>query len=58
MLIVKDNGKGLKEPAVKTDSLGMDIIDGLAEQLDATYNFENQSGVVFTLRFNLMKSED
>ena len=58
VLIVKDNGKGLKEPAVKTDSLGMDIIDGLAEQLDATYNFENQSGVVFTLRFNLMKSED
>lgn len=58
VLIIKDNGKGLKKPISKSDSLGMDIINGLAEQLDATYNFENQAGAIFTLRFNLIKSDD
>ncbi len=53
ILKIEDNGKGFKEPTVKSDSLGMDIINGLAEQLDATINFESKTGTLFTLCFNL-----
>lgn len=48
---VKDNGLGFDYDAPKADSLGIEIIKGLAEQIDAEYSFESSDGTVFTLSF-------
>ncbi len=52
-LIISDNGKGFKEDEVKTDSLGVEIVSGLAEQLGGKYKFKSEvdKGTIFSLTF-------
>lgn len=51
-LKVKDNGPGFDIEAVSKDSLGLEIIRSLSEQLDAKYSFSNNNGSVFEMSFN------
>lgn len=53
-LEIKDNGTGLSDGCKeKGETLGRIIIDELAKQLDALYEYKSQEeGTVFTLRFN------
>lgn len=47
-----DNGMGIIEFTQNDDSLGMSLIRGLSEQLDANYNFYNRNGLHFELSFS------
>jgi two-component sensor histidine kinase len=50
-LTISDNGKGFKAQIGKINSLGLDIIDGLAEKLNAVYTYGKgeTEGTVFNL---------
>ena len=51
-LVVSDNGIGFnKEVDQKPESLGMELIDALVEQLDATCVLENENGAKYTICF-------
>lgn len=51
-LSISDNGIGF-DCSKKYDSLGMEIINGLADQLDATYTYCGKQGAKFNLDFRL-----
>jgi two-component sensor histidine kinase len=55
-IIMSDNGPGFAndEKPIK-DSLGITLIELLCGQLEASYSFKNQNGLVFTANFNLPK---
>ena len=57
MLSIKDNGKGFNETSIKEDSLGIEIIKGLVEQLNGQFNFINHCGTVFSLSFEATKKD-
>jgi two-component sensor histidine kinase len=46
-----DNGPGFTPLQFKSDSLGLDLIRSLAEQIDAVYNMQHLSGSVFEMQF-------
>ncbi|MCH2228705.1 MAG: hypothetical protein MK105_00065 [Crocinitomicaceae bacterium] len=49
-LNIRDNGCGFHQEN-QTDGLGLEILSGLAEQIDAKYNFDNiENGVSFNLQ--------
>ncbi len=48
---VNDNGVGLPEDYKQKQSLGVTVIESLSEQLDGTYNFSNNNGTCFELKF-------
>jgi two-component sensor histidine kinase len=48
---VKDNGSGIPDLNLKTNTLGMDLITSLSEQLDGVYSFKNDNGLLFELSF-------
>ncbi|MEX0771518.1 MAG: chemotaxis protein CheB [Balneolales bacterium] len=52
-LIVEDNGIGLPKAvsAKKGESLGMNLINGLAKQLNSTIKIDRNKGTKFTLQF-------
>ena len=51
-LMVKDNGPGMPQSGgAGKDSLGMELIRSLSEQLDGEYSFENNKGLIFNLKF-------
>lgn len=52
-LMVRDNGKGMSAEQDQEDneSLGMMLIESLTQQIDGTYEFANNDGVSFVLRF-------
>ncbi|HEY1041058.1 MAG TPA: sensor histidine kinase [Bacteroidia bacterium] len=51
-LTVKDNGPGMPQSGgAGKDSLGMELIRSLSEQLDGKYSFENNKGLIFNLKF-------
>lgn len=50
-LELRDNGPGRKEEDMGRNSMGMDLIHSLAEQLEGEYCFANNSGLQFRLRF-------
>ena len=52
-LTIIDNGTGFNETVLKPDSLGIEIIRGLAEQLNAEFNYSSYNGTVFSLSFTL-----
>ena len=56
-LTVSDNGSGFPEQVDfrNTESLGLQIVQTLTEQLDATLELDNQGGAAFTLRFEMSK---
>ncbi len=52
LLFYKDNGPGLSnEEAMKKNTLGLDIIRSLSEQQDAVFEFGNEKGFTFDLKF-------
>jgi two-component system, sensor histidine kinase PdtaS len=56
-LRISDNGNGfnVEEQRSKGMSLGLEIIDTVADQLSAHYSFENKNGTTFTLKLPLQK---
>ena len=51
-LTVKDNGPGIeKGEQSKPNSLGIELIKSLSEQIGAEYSFTNQNGLVFKMKF-------
>lgn len=51
---IRDNGKGLPEKMLKSEqSLGMELIKSLSEQINGIYSFKNDNGLVFNLVFSL-----
>lgn len=50
---IEDNGSGLKHDFnfQNTDSLGLNLVSSLADQLDAEVNIENHLGASFSFRF-------
>lgn len=50
-MIISDNGKGLPEEfdIRNSDSLGLDLVCSLVDQLDGKINLEGKSGTTFTL---------
>lgn len=51
LLVVADNGQGLPDAGGALDSLGMQIIEALAQQMGAQLHRENQNGARVELRF-------
>ena len=51
LMRVKDNGVGLPENYKEKQSLGVTVIESLSEQLDGTFNFSNNNGTCFELKF-------
>lgn len=52
-IIIKDNGIGIDLNKIKkTDSLGMELIKHLSEQINADYSFRVDNGTVFELKIN------
>lgn len=51
-LEVQDNGPGItNEQLNSSNTLGIELIKSLAEQINATYSFENNHGSIFRLTF-------
>ncbi|MBA3663777.1 MAG: hypothetical protein H0W61_06160 [Bacteroidetes bacterium] len=54
--IVRDNGKGLiGSPAEQPEKLGMRLISIFSRQVQGTYTFKNDNGLVYTLEFKNKK---
>ena len=53
-LIIEDNGIGLPSEfdIHKTESLGFEIIEALAEQIEAKIEYKNNPGAMFLIQFN------
>jgi PAS domain S-box-containing protein len=49
LIKIVDNGSGFNYSSVKDKSLGMSLIKDLAEQIDATFNFEDNDGTAFSI---------
>ncbi len=58
VLSISDNGIGLPADIDKMghNSLGLDLMQGLAQQLKGTFDIENKNGVHITVRFITLKS--
>jgi two-component sensor histidine kinase len=56
-LEVKDNGPGISKKKEIGNSLGMELIKDLSKQLDGTYSFTNNLGLVFNLKFKLTSTK-
>lgn len=55
-LTLKDNGKGFPEdfdPTSYEDSIGLELVFVLIDQLDGEIEFKNDNGAVVTVKFNL-----
>jgi two-component sensor histidine kinase len=51
-LELRDNGPGLPSTiTTKPNSLGMELMKSLSEQIDGQYSFSNDKGLVFKLKF-------
>lgn len=49
-LIIKDNGRGLEKKS-RANTLGMRLIDIFSRQLKGVYEFKNNKGLVFEMKF-------
>lgn len=52
-LKISDNGSGLNSETKKEESLGMEILKGLIEQVGGRYSFTSDKGTVFSMEFFL-----
>jgi two-component sensor histidine kinase len=50
-LKVKDNGSGYQSKSKEKSSLGLDILGGLVEQIDATLSCDNKDGAISEVSF-------
>ncbi len=52
-LTIKDNGNGFDKNVIPKNSIGMDILGGLIEQIDGTYSLNSDAkGTVFKISFS------
>ena len=58
VISVQDNGRGIDSEMSKSNSFGLIMIEGLSKQLEANYQFLNDSGTNFTLSIPLSKLID
>jgi two-component sensor histidine kinase len=56
VMTVKDNGPGLPPQYNKKQSLGVTVIEALSEQLDGEFNFSNNNGTCFELKFKSLNN--
>ena len=54
ILKYKDNGPGIIEKSNKKESLGLSLISTLSNQLDGKYEFINNNGLEFSLKFKVL----
>ncbi|ADI74581.1 signal transduction histidine kinase [Methanohalobium evestigatum Z-7303] len=56
-LIVDDNGDGIPEyvDINETDSLGLQLVNSLVDQINGTMEFENCNGTKFTIKFEAVE---
>jgi two-component sensor histidine kinase len=54
-LSVEDNGSGFDKSAIKTETMGMALIEGLCEQIDASFAFKKTTGTYFVMKFSASK---
>lgn len=52
VLTIRDNGVGFDESRVRSGSIGLDIIKGLAEQIDAQCQHLNGNGTTYKISFS------
>jgi len=54
LLIVSDDGVGLPENLefTRTDSLGLELVNNLVDQIDGTIELDKRDGTKFVIRFN------
>jgi len=60
VLAVSDNGIGFsrqKSAPEKRDSMGVQLIEGLCRDIDASVSFENKNGTIITVEFKLLKQD-
>jgi two-component sensor histidine kinase len=50
---VSDNGSGMKDNNSGKEKLGMRLIDIFARQLQGSYQFINEKGLIFKIQFKL-----
>ncbi|GAB4140424.1 MAG: hypothetical protein Fur0041_15590 [Bacteroidia bacterium] len=51
-ILYRDNGPGISGgQMLKPESMGIDLIQSLCQQLDGTYSFENNNGLQFHMKF-------
>jgi len=52
-LLVQDNGKGLPEnfESIKENSLGMELVEALSDQINAVYTYSSDKGSRFEFEF-------
>lgn len=49
---VRDNGPGVSDEAIKkTNTLGLELVKSLSEQIGGVYSFSNSKGFIFNLKF-------
>ena len=55
LLVVADNGKGLSKKIDfrNSPSLGLQLVNSLAAQIDGTINYRNENGALFEIQFSL-----
>ena len=60
MLMVCDNGVGLSDDLDfrKTESLGLQLVNNLVNQIDGTIELDKANGTKFTIRFQELKYKD
>ena len=52
-LTIKDNGSGFDKTVVSKNSIGMDILNGLVEQISGTYQLtSNEKGTLYKISFS------
>ncbi|CAN5565302.1 hypothetical protein BH10BAC1_BH10BAC1_09290 [soil metagenome] len=51
-LRIKDNGPGYDFQKASESSVGLDIVHGLVEQINATLSYDNQSGSTYDISFS------
>ena len=57
-LEVKDNGPGLPEKIIdNVNTLGLELIKSLSEQINGAYSFSNNNGLVYHLKFKCKPQE-
>ena len=54
--VISDNGIGFNFENIQSGSIGIDIIDGLCEQLDGEMKYDNSNGTTFTMSFPELES--
>ena len=54
ILVVSDNGVGLPENLefTRTDSLGLELVNNLVDQIDGTIELDKRNGTKFVIKFN------